>query len=320
MIWVEVLSRHRDVEARFRVAGPEVFIGRGYDNDVIVDDPYVGAQHLRVFRDESGRVVAEDIGSANGTFLDGGKDRLRRIVIDGTKPIRIGQTLLRIREPSHAVERERMGRPERPISLVVLALALGAMVIAVSALRIWHAQTGEPRVSAYLTPLLTAIGSVVLWAGAWALLSRIFSGRSRFLRNLLIALAGISALLLYDEFGRFAAFALTWPTAGTYQYVAVWSILAAICFLHLREIGPARLWLKGAIVTTVLATAIAAQTLQRSEAFSDFGRQTTTRLLMPPAFRVVPVRGQGAFFGEIARLKTRIDSDRSEARPEPANQ
>ena len=128
------------------------------------------------------------------------------------------------------------------------------------------------------------------------------------------------ALLLYDEFGRFSAFALTWPTAGTYQYVAVWSILAAICFLHLREIGPARLWLKGAIVTTVLATAIAAQTLQRSEAFSDFGRQTTTRLLMPPAFRVVPVRGQGAFFGEIARLKTRIDSDRSEARPEPANQ
>lgn len=95
---------------------------------------------------------------------------------------------------------------------------------------------------------------------------------------------------------------------------------AAICFLHLREIGPARLWLKGAVVTTVLATAIAAQTLQRSEAFSDFGRQTTTRLLMPPALRAVPVRDQGVFFGEIAHLKARIDGDRSQARPDPANQ
>src|SRR5882724_6757171 len=129
MIWVEVLSRHRDVEARFRLEGPEVFIGRGYNNDVIVDDPYGGPQHLRIFRDETGQVVAEDVGSANGTFLDGGKDRLRRIVVDGTKPIRIGQTLLRIREPDYAVERERMARPERPILPVVLALALGAVVI-----------------------------------------------------------------------------------------------------------------------------------------------------------------------------------------------
>ena len=37
MIWVEVLSRHRDVAARFRVAGDEAHIGRGYDNDVVID-------------------------------------------------------------------------------------------------------------------------------------------------------------------------------------------------------------------------------------------------------------------------------------------
>ena len=38
MIWVEILSRHRDIAARFRFPGPEVRIGRGYDNDVIIDD------------------------------------------------------------------------------------------------------------------------------------------------------------------------------------------------------------------------------------------------------------------------------------------
>ena len=50
MIWVEILSRHREVVARVRIVGEEAIIGRGYDNDVIVDDPYVAARHLRVFR------------------------------------------------------------------------------------------------------------------------------------------------------------------------------------------------------------------------------------------------------------------------------
>src|SRR5260370_3106728 len=111
MIWVEILSRHRDITARVRIAGPEVRIGRGYDNDVIVDDPYVAAQHLRVFRDEAGQLIAEDMGSANSTFLDGGKSRLARIIVAGTKPILIGPTYLRVREMHHAVDRELAPRP-----------------------------------------------------------------------------------------------------------------------------------------------------------------------------------------------------------------
>src|SRR5262249_52392871 len=119
MIWVEILSRHRDIAARFRFSGPEVNIGRGYDNDVIVDDPYVAARHLRGFRDGEGRLVAEDLGSSNGTFVDGSKTRLPRILLDGKQPIRIGHTFLRVREPSHAVEPERMAPAQRDILPIV---------------------------------------------------------------------------------------------------------------------------------------------------------------------------------------------------------
>src|SRR6516225_4739158 len=101
MIWIEILSRHRDLATRFRVPGPEVLIGRGYDNDVIVDDPYVAARHLRLFRDGEGQLIAEDLGSTNGTFVDGSKSRLARFAVDGQQPIRIGQTFLRVRESSH---------------------------------------------------------------------------------------------------------------------------------------------------------------------------------------------------------------------------
>jgi hypothetical protein len=315
MIWVEILSRHRDVTARFRSNGPEVRIGRGYDNDVIVDDPYVAARHLRVFRDEAGQLVAEDTGSVNGTFVDGGRSRLTRIIVDGTKTIRIGQTYLRIREIGHAVEPERVARPDRGILPMLGGAALGAVTLGIYMLKVWLTQTGEPRVSTYLTPSLTIIATVLAWAGLWALLSRIFSGQSRFLRNLLIVLAGAFALSLYNELAQILAFAWTWPAASSYQYVVIWSILAVMCFFHLREVGPARLWLKGAIVTTVLVTVIAAQTLQQSEAFSDSGRQNTTRLLMPPSFRAVPLRDENALFGGIADLKAKLDRDRNPARP-----
>ena len=67
-------------------------------------------------------------------------------------------------------------------------------------------------------------------------------------------------------------------------------------------------------MTALLAVAVTVQTLQRSEAFSDSGRQNTAHVLMPPSFRAVPFRDEAAFFGEIANLKSKLDSDRVEVR------
>ena len=318
MMWVEVLSRHRDIAARFRIDAAEARIGRGYDNDVIIDDPYVAAQHLRVFRDEAGQLVAEDLGSTNGTFLDGGRTRLARVVVDGRHPIRIGKTYLRVRESHHEVERERMAAPERPTLPVAAVAVLGGSLLGLSAIQIWLAQTTELRASNYLAPLLGIVAMVLVWAGIWALLSRIFSGSSHLLRNLLITLAGGLAFSLYYELARLLAFSWTWSAASTYQYVATWSILAAVCFLHLREVGRTRLKLKAAIVVGLLVVAVAFQTLQRSEAFSDDGRQYRAQQLMPPALRAVQLTEHNVFFGEIANLKTRLDSDRLQARPSEA--
>jgi hypothetical protein len=315
MIWVEVLSRHRDIAARFRISAPEARIGRGYDNDVIIDDPYVAARHLRVFHDEAGQLVAEDLGSANGTFLDGGRERLARIVVDGKHPIRIGKTHLRIRDVYHDVERERLAATEWQTLPVTASAALGASLLGLSALQIWLAQTGEIRASGYLAPQLGIVAMVLLWAGIWALMSRIFSGSAHLLRNLLITLAGGLAFSLYHEVARLLAFGWTFSAAATYQYVAAWLILAVVCFLHLREVGRTRLKLKAAIVGALLVVAIAFQTLQRSEAFSDDGRQYRAHQLMPPALRAVRLTEQNIFFGEIATLKTRLDSDRALARP-----
>jgi hypothetical protein len=316
MIWVEILSRHNEIAARFRLSEPEARIGRGYNNDIIVDDPYVAAEHLHLFRDESGQLVVEDLGSTNGIYLNGGQQRLARIVVDGKQPIRIGQTLLRIRDGSFAVEPERVGSPDRNRLPIVLAALLAIALLGLDEARIWLVQTVEVQPTTYLGPLLGMVITVLGWAGMWALLSRIFSGSSWFLRNLLITLIGGLAMALYSMTAQFAAYAVTWSAGVTYSFAAIWLIGAIMCFFHLQKIGPPRPWLKGSVIAGLLVVAVTTQALQLSEAFFKSGRQNTARLLMPPWLRIAPLHDEAAFFGEIAKLKAKHDEDRSKARPE----
>ncbi|MGC2775920.1 MAG: FHA domain-containing protein [Bradyrhizobium sp.] len=314
MIWVEILSKHRDVAGRFRLDAAEISIGRGYDNHVILDDPYVAARHLRIFRDGEGRLVAEDLGSANGLYLDRSRSRKPQLVLDGIKPIRIGQTLLRVRETGHAVEPERLTGSERGALPIVAAIALGAVLLAINAMMVWFAQTSEAHLSDYLVPTLTMIGVVTAWVGVWALLARLFSGRSHFLRHLLIAEAGLVAFWIYSEFAQVASFALTWTAVFTYGYVASWIVLAAICFLHLREVGRTHLLAKGVVVGSLLVVAIAVQALQRSEAFANSGRPNITHVILPPSLRLVPLRDERGFLEDVAMLKGRLDAARADAK------
>lgn len=318
MIWVEILSRQREVAARFRVVASEVRIGRGYDNDVVIDDPYVAAKHLRVYRHDDGHLVAEDVGSANGTFLDGNRTRLSTFTVDGKQPIRIGQTYLHIRDVNHEVERERLAPTERHALPIVLTIVLAMVLVGIDVLKIWLTQTGEARLSAYLTPLLTVASLLLVWVGLWALLCRIFDGRAHFLRNLLIALIGTVAFSVFNEFALYAAYAWNWPDGVTYGYVAAWLSFAGLCFFHLREVGRKRLWLKGAAVVVLMAGGTAFTTLQQSEAASDFGRAKTAHWLLPPMLRAVPLKDEDTFFKDIGNLKARLDSDRSQAQPTEA--
>lgn len=312
MIWIEILSKHREVAGRFRVDATEISIGRGYDNHVILDDPYVAARHVRIFRDADGRLVAEDLGSANGLYLDRSRSRKPQLVLDGVQPIRIGQTLLRIRDAAHAVEPERLVGSERSALPVVAAIGLGAALLAINAITVWFAQTSEAHLSDYLVPSLTMVGVVAAWVGIWALLARLFSGRSQVLRHLLIAEAGLTAFCIYSEFAQIAAFALTWAAVFTYGYVVSLTVIAATCFLHLRAVGRTHLVAKGIVVGVLLVVAIAVQTLQRSEAFANSGRPNVSHVLMPPSLRLVPLRQEQVFFDSVAALKAKLDADRAE--------
>ncbi|MCL3860788.1 DUF3662 and FHA domain-containing protein [Actinotalea sp. K2] len=55
---------------RYLLTGPVTVIGRGSEADIIVDDPGISRRHLEIRVTPDG-VIASDLGSTNGTFVEG---------------------------------------------------------------------------------------------------------------------------------------------------------------------------------------------------------------------------------------------------------
>jgi hypothetical protein len=90
------------VVSRHPLSGRPFHLGRGPANDLILTDDATSARHLRVWVD-GGRPVAEDLGSRNGSWLNG--ERLERpTAMEAGDELRVGAgVLLRIRQESEGL-------------------------------------------------------------------------------------------------------------------------------------------------------------------------------------------------------------------------
>ena len=84
--------RGPDTGRVFRVAGRELVVGRGA-GDVRLDDPEVSRHHL-AFQKLAGRCLARDLGSTNGSHVDGLKVAEAFVAVG--QEIAVGNTVLKI--------------------------------------------------------------------------------------------------------------------------------------------------------------------------------------------------------------------------------
>lgn len=317
VIWIEVLARQREVVARQRVDGRAVTIGRAYDNDIVLDDPHVAPHHLRLWRAEDGHWSAQDLGSLNGTWVAG----VRRdgILLDSAATLQIGQTGIRLRSSAHAVPPEQPLRRAMPYGW--LALACLVALLGLVLLQLWLNETGEPKLIAYLVPPLELSVAIAVWTALWSVLSRIFTGRAQYSRHLLIASAGLLALVAYEPLVQIGAFALSAPTLAAYDFIAIWLVLAAVCFAHQRAIGRARLALKATLMLLLAGLGIGIHILGTMDARSRTNQPSTALLeaLEPPSLRLTAPQPQRDFFDAAASLKTALEQSRAQDPPTGGN-
>jgi DNA-binding response OmpR family regulator len=78
LIWME----DEEIKGRWPLAQPVTEIGRWDDNDVVIDDRWVSRYHAQVRR-EGDEYVVQDLGSKNGTFVNGRRIAAPSILSDG---------------------------------------------------------------------------------------------------------------------------------------------------------------------------------------------------------------------------------------------
>lgn len=305
MMWIEVLSRHGDVAARERIASDEARVGRAFDNDVIVDDPYVAPHHLRIFRAEDGELVAEDLGTLNGLYPEHGARRVTRLTVAKAPGIRIGRTILRVHDSAHPVDPERLLTPPRAHAR--WAIGLGGALILLMLLFQWLSNTGETSASLAVLPLLGMATALAIWAALWSMQSRLFFGQARFALHLRIALCAGLGLVAWDQLTETTSFALASRVVAEYGSLAIWGIVAATCYAHLRAIGTRHMNFAMGLVVALVASGGLLQYLGRSESQKLVGQRATLGDLRPPAFRLVPLASADEFFRDAEATKRRVD-------------
>lgn len=68
-------------------------LGRGPDNDIIIDDERVSEQHARVRVDDEGQFVIWDLASTNGTFVNGERITAATPLVENDE-VRVGHVVL----------------------------------------------------------------------------------------------------------------------------------------------------------------------------------------------------------------------------------
>ena len=79
---------------RYSLDRPMV-IGRSDDADIIIDDSYASEFHLRIGMQE-GEVMLNDLGSTNGTYLNGRRVTVPTVITKGDS-IQIGKTIFEVK-------------------------------------------------------------------------------------------------------------------------------------------------------------------------------------------------------------------------------
>ncbi|WNG58282.1 FHA domain-containing protein [Archangium gephyra] len=313
VIFLEVLEAD-EVHARHRLDRFPVTVGRGYSNDVILDDPKVSASHLLIERTEDGRLVLRDTGSTNGTFRVEPWARLAELELSDDARVAVGDTVLRFRGRSHVVEDTRVTaipvapqvRPfERPFAFPVVL----AVTVLTYLLREYLTNYQKTDWGSLALAVVAPVFVCFVWSGLWSVASKVARRVFHFGAHGTIGSLGLLGLLVIPLLIGVITYSLGLGAWVRWLYLATYlGWMGFILFWHLRYVTrtePQRLITVLGIVLVCFGVLTQADSLLGEEDFSssiDFDRT-----LLPPAFQWVPSKPVETFFEGTQKLQEDVD-------------
>ena len=189
--YLEVLDHKGRVSQRFPVQSLPLTLGRAYTNQVILDDPFVCPEHLTIDYDENGRLRARDVGTVNGLREIAGGRPLPSLILASGSEFQIGHTRLRYCETSHSVVPAEVDRPGmmRWLTSPAVGVASGFVLLGVLLVSSFFGSYERLNIARSLSEALMTFSMVLVWAGVWALVSRIVLNRFHYGQHFVLACA-----------------------------------------------------------------------------------------------------------------------------------
>ena len=172
---IEVLGWGGKSQRHYRVEGSSITIGRGYQNDVVLGDSHISANHLRLDAVEGGWQLT-DLDSLNGVEIiknpSADSTASTMVLADGAE-IKIGRTKLRIIADSYPVEAAKeLHRLEKDVGqlnrfsiwlpLFMLVLAIDVSTLYTNSFVEWQWKNS---LSSILVTQLFLLVLALFWAG-----------------------------------------------------------------------------------------------------------------------------------------------------------
>lgn len=318
MTVIELCDPHGRVLERLRATQFPVRVGRAYDNDLIVDDPYVCAHHCEIVREADGQLTVRDLGSVNGTGEATRESPLR--LEQGTK-VRIGRSTLCVRDPAAPVAPTRIDPArtglarEWPPRSTLVSLAIVLVVGAATALVAFLDSTAEFKFGRYvLREQIPMLAVVALWASVWAMVSRVTMHRFAFMRHVTIAVSVMLAMLAVEFIFGFLKFGFASPRPFEIAETLVSAVaIALLLYWHLRlcgEHGRRRMALASALIAAFLTGTVVVEDYLDAREFDTAASYSAT--LKPPLFQFVASRPVDDFLATSADLRERVEREIAE--------
>jgi hypothetical protein len=306
--FVELLARNGDVLQRQRVDSLPIRIGRGYDNDVILDDDYAAAAHAVVEADAAGNLVLRDLGSRNGIVVQG--KRREDAALSGDTVVRIGHTALRVRAAGFPVASELVDRTFHAWE-GVLPGAVGLLLTGtVALLARWLGDMEFFELVRYAEALAGGLAAALLWGGVWACANRLFGRHARLGRHLFVFGCGAAAIAGYALLGSLLAYAFSAESFTHYASHVAIVLLTGMIYFHLCTIRPRNRvryrWICAGLAV-LCSSMILAGNVQRTGRFAD---ELYMSVLLPPAVRMSPDHGVDEFMRDVEAMKGPLDRSR----------
>ncbi|MFC0169818.1 FHA domain-containing protein [Pseudoduganella danionis] len=307
--FVEILARNGDVLHRHRLQQLPIRIGRGYDNDVILDDAHSAASHASIDLDEHGQLLLRDLGSANGSYY-GGK-RCAAIALDGHRVIRLGHTRLRVRSADFVVAPELADTTMHGWEGAAPAISGLLLASAFALVETWFNDIENFALVRYVLALASCLGAGLLWSGAWGLANRLFGSHARFGRHIFILGSGLCVMGVWRLLSTAMAYAWDATVLTRYGNLVILAIACSMLYFHLRTIKPhhPRRYAIGSGITYAASAMLLL--LLNLQSTGRAGDELYMSALLPPQWHQSADRSVDRFMADAAALRNAADAART---------